>query len=121
DAVWRGGSLQHGHRPAVTGPAAPLSLDSIRPHLATRVIGTTLHLHDQVDSTNRVLAALAHEGAPDGTVVVAESQTAGRGRLGRTCVSPRGLTLYVSILFTRALHLDNLTCTTMLSPLLINA
>jgi len=99
----------------VTGPSDPLSLDAIRPHLATRVIGKTLHLHDQVDSTNRVLAALAHEGASDGTVVVAESQTAGRGRLGRTWLSPRGLNLYVSILLARALPAETVTWTPMLA------
>jgi len=103
----------------VTGPSDPLSLDAIRPHLATRVIGTTLHLHDQVDSTNRVLAALAHEGAPDGTVVVAESQTAGRGRLGRTWLSPRGLNLYVSILLTRALPPETVTWTPMLAAVAV--
>jgi BirA family biotin operon repressor/biotin-[acetyl-CoA-carboxylase] ligase len=58
-------------------------------------------MHDEVDSTNRLLADLAHKSAPDGTVVVAESQTAGRGRIGRQWVSPPGLNLYVSILLTR--------------------
>ncbi len=97
----------------------PLSLDTIRSHLSTRVIGTTLLLHDEVDSTNRVLADLAHQGVPDGTVVVAESQTAGRGRLGRTWLSPRGLNLYVSILLARMLPTETVTWMPMLAAVAV--
>jgi len=78
-----------------------LSIKAVRAHLTTRIIGATLSVHDEVDSTNRFLADLAHRGAADGTVVVANSQTAGRGRMGRQWVSPPGLNLYVSILLAR--------------------
>jgi BirA family biotin operon repressor/biotin-[acetyl-CoA-carboxylase] ligase len=50
------------------------------------------------DSTNDDAKRLAADGAPEGTVVVAERQTAGRGRLGRTWDSPEGLGLYLSVL-----------------------
>ncbi len=80
----------------------PLSLETIRAHLSTRELGAALSLHVEVDSTNHILADLARAGTAHGTVVVAESQTAGRGRLGRPWVSPRGLNLYVSILLTAA-------------------
>jgi len=50
------------------------------------------------DSTNRVAMEMAENGAPHGTVVVADAQTAGRGRLGRRWVSPAGKNLYVSLL-----------------------
>jgi BirA family transcriptional regulator, biotin operon repressor / biotin---[acetyl-CoA-carboxylase] ligase len=52
----------------------------------------------EVDSTQRVARDLARQGAPEGTVVIAERQTAGRGRLGRTWHSPPGLNLYCSVL-----------------------
>jgi BirA family biotin operon repressor/biotin-[acetyl-CoA-carboxylase] ligase len=52
---------------------------------------------DEVDSTNTVAASLARSGAPEGTAVVAEMQTAGRGRLGRSWCSPRGKNLYLSL------------------------
>ena len=78
------------------------SADAIHRHLRTRIIGQTLHVHDAVDSTNRVVAELAQAGAPDGTVVVAEAQTQGRGRLGRRWVSPPGMNLYLSILLARS-------------------
>ena len=54
---------------------------------------------DEVDSTNTACKRLASEGAPDGTVVIADGQTAGRGRLGRTFSSPCGMGLYLSILW----------------------
>jgi BirA family biotin operon repressor/biotin-[acetyl-CoA-carboxylase] ligase len=56
-------------------------------------------LLDSVSSTNDEVRRLAAEGAPEGTVVVADRQSAGRGRLGRRWSSPPGLGLYVSVLF----------------------
>jgi BirA family biotin operon repressor/biotin-[acetyl-CoA-carboxylase] ligase len=50
-----------------------------------------------IGSTNDIAARLAGGGAPEGTTVAAEAQTAGRGRLGRTWFSPPGAGLYVSI------------------------
>ena len=50
------------------------------------------------DSTNRVAMEMAENGARHGTVVVADEQTAGRGRMGRRWVSPPGKNLYVSML-----------------------
>jgi BirA family biotin operon repressor/biotin-[acetyl-CoA-carboxylase] ligase len=52
-----------------------------------------LHRYDVVSSTQTVARALAEEGAPHGTVVLAEEQTAGRGRLDRRWDSARGLNL----------------------------
>ncbi|MBQ9393042.1 MAG: biotin--[Oscillospiraceae bacterium] len=52
-----------------------------------------------VDSTNNVCRDLARQGAPDGTVVIADCQTAGRGRKGRSFLSPAGMGLYLSILW----------------------
>ncbi len=54
---------------------------------------------DSLPSTNTYLAALAREGASAGRVILAETQTAGRGRLGRSFFSPRGSGIYLSILF----------------------
>jgi BirA family biotin operon repressor/biotin-[acetyl-CoA-carboxylase] ligase len=52
----------------------------------------------QVDSTNRFLLDLARAGAPEGVVVVADHQSAGRGRLGRSWEAPPGGALLMSIL-----------------------
>lgn len=66
--------------------------------LETRWLARDLHWFDSVDSTNRVAQERAREGAPHGTTVVAEGQTAGRGRLGRSFYSPPYRNLYTSIL-----------------------
>ncbi len=51
-----------------------------------------------IDSTNTALKRMAREGAPEGLVLIADTQTAGRGRLGRSFFSPHGSGLYFSIL-----------------------
>ena len=53
---------------------------------------------DETESTNSIAKALAAEGASHGTVVTAESQTMGRGRLGRRFESPKGAGLYMSVI-----------------------
>ncbi|HEY3671976.1 MAG TPA: biotin--[acetyl-CoA-carboxylase] ligase [Acidimicrobiia bacterium] len=55
-----------------------------------------------LDSTNRHALDAARTGAPDGLVVVADEQTAGRGRLGRTWEAPPGSSLLVSVLLRRS-------------------
>jgi BirA family biotin operon repressor/biotin-[acetyl-CoA-carboxylase] ligase len=76
-----------------------LSLERLRRHLTTEVVGHHLYIFNSVDSTNRTLARLADRGATEGTVVLAEAQTAGRGRHGSEWFSPEGANLYVSVLF----------------------
>ncbi|NOQ63130.1 MAG: bifunctional biotin--[acetyl-CoA-carboxylase] ligase/biotin operon repressor BirA [Methyloprofundus sp.] len=60
----------------------------------------SFELHDQIDSTNSYLSALAHK-EPDSSAIIclAEQQVAGRGRRGRTWVSPFGSNIYLSILW----------------------
>jgi BirA family biotin operon repressor/biotin-[acetyl-CoA-carboxylase] ligase len=57
-------------------------------------IGWRIHYFDEVGSTQRVAAEMAADGAAQGTVVIAELQTAGRGRMGRSWHSPSGVNLY---------------------------
>jgi BirA family biotin operon repressor/biotin-[acetyl-CoA-carboxylase] ligase len=59
---------------------------------------TDVRWFERIDSTNRYLLACASEGAAEGVVAVADEQTAGRGRLGRTWVAPAGSALLVSVL-----------------------
>ncbi len=53
---------------------------------------------DTVDSTNNLLKAMAKEGRKEGTVIIADSQTGGRGRYDRKFYSPKGTGIYMSIL-----------------------
>lgn len=78
--------------------SSPLRPDDIRSTLATKRLGQHLHIHQSLTSTNSEAMTLAQNGAEDGTVVAAESQSAGRGRHARTWFSPPGLNLYCSII-----------------------
>ncbi|MBO7473264.1 MAG: biotin--[acetyl-CoA-carboxylase] ligase [Ruminococcus sp.] len=75
-----------------------LSADLILPLLNTKEIGRNIKVFDEVDSTNNVVRELETEKAPHGTSVVANRQTAGKGRIGRHFVSPPGVGLYLSVL-----------------------
>lgn len=57
-----------------------------------------LYVYPELDSTNTRLKAMASQGAEHGTVVLADSQTGGRGRMGRSFSSPAGMGVYLSIL-----------------------
>ncbi|MGH7251979.1 MAG: biotin--[acetyl-CoA-carboxylase] ligase [Nitrospiraceae bacterium] len=75
-----------------------LTAQSVQQALSTEAFGRTLHLLDGTSSTNTVAMSLGQQGASQGTVVVAESQTAGRGRSGRQWHSPPGKNLYCSVI-----------------------
>lgn len=66
--------------------------------LTTQSFGKPLHFFPTIDSTNTYAVKLAHEGVPEGTTVIADEQTGGKGRLGRTWVSPPGVNLYLSLI-----------------------
>ena len=70
----------------------------IQIELNTEIIGKQMEYFPSVDSTNRVAKALAYHGAADGTIVVAEEQTGGKGRLERNFYSPRGKGIWFSII-----------------------
>jgi BirA family transcriptional regulator, biotin operon repressor / biotin---[acetyl-CoA-carboxylase] ligase len=57
-------------------------------------IGWRIHYFEEIDSTQEAARELASGGAAEGTVVIAERQSAGRGRLGRSWHSPSGVSLY---------------------------
>jgi BirA family biotin operon repressor/biotin-[acetyl-CoA-carboxylase] ligase len=65
--------------------------------LQTHVLTGPVHYFETLDSTNNLAKELAAREAPEGTVVIAETQTGGRGRLGREWDSPPGVGLYVSV------------------------
>ena len=69
----------------------------LRPLLNTHDVGRVVHWYEEIGSTNDRARELADEGALAGEVVVAEAQTAGRGRRGRTWASPPRKNLYFSV------------------------
>lgn len=74
-----------------------ISADLITPLLTTKEIGRNIKVFSETDSTNTAAKKLASERAPHGTVVIAEKQTAGRGRMGRSFESPSGTGIYMSL------------------------
>lgn len=89
-----------------------LSESGIRQYLTEEAQTLNLRVFDEVDSTNLVLRKLAGEGAPEGTVVIAATQTGGRGRKGRNFFSPQGTGVYVSLLLKPKIAPDDATLIT---------
>ncbi len=83
-----------------------LSEKLITAHLNTKLLGRQLKVFDEINSTNTAAKELASGGAPHGTAVVADTQTMGRGRLGRTFVSPAGTGIYLSVILHPDLELE---------------
>ncbi|MCR5757232.1 MAG: biotin--[acetyl-CoA-carboxylase] ligase [Selenomonas sp.] len=86
----------------------------IRHGLKTKIIGQEIICHEEIDSTNNEAKRLARQGAKEGTVVVAESQTGGKGRLERQFFSPQGKGIWFSVILRpRFLPQDAPKCTLM--------
>ena len=80
------------------GRYAALHPEDVRAHLPQARRGIDLWCPEEVDSTNTRLKEAALRGAAAGTAIIAHRQTAGRGRQGRSFLSPEGKGLYLSVL-----------------------
>lgn len=78
----------------------------VKARLRTRFMGRTIHYFRRVASTNDVAKEFAARGAKEGTVIVAETQTRGRGRLGREWVSPEG-GIWLSVILRSTVNLKD--------------
>ena len=76
----------------------PLDTDRIQAALSDSIVGRRIHYHRLISSTMDAARELAHDGEPEGAVVIAEEQNKGRGRFNRVWVSPPGLNLYFTVL-----------------------
>ncbi|WP_442601069.1 biotin--[acetyl-CoA-carboxylase] ligase [Paenibacillus sp. KN14-4R] len=106
-AVWKGirslraqgyvfeASSRRGYR-LIQAPAK-LDIPVFLSKLETQTLGRSLHYYDEVDSTQTIAQQKIAEGAPEGTLIIAESQTAGRGRMGRKWHSPKGKGIWMSL------------------------
>ena len=74
-----------------------LTYEEIKKDLNTKFIGRKVYYHDTIDSTNISAKAIAHD-EDEGTIIVAEEQTQGRGRLGRHWESPKKKGIYFSLI-----------------------
>ena len=81
----------------LAGPC-PFNSAEVLSTLNTGFIGRELHFYPTLASTNLRAMELARDGAPEGTAVIADSQTQGKGRLGRSWHSPEGVNLHTSVI-----------------------
>ncbi|MEQ2528110.1 biotin--[acetyl-CoA-carboxylase] ligase [Robertmurraya yapensis] len=75
-----------------------VTANEIRLGLKTSTIGQEIHYHETVDSTQKIAHRLGLENVPEGTVVIADEQVGGRGRMNRPWHSPKGTGVWMSII-----------------------
>ena len=83
-----------------------LSVNLIAPLLRTKELGRNMKIFEEVESTNNTTKELDSDAVPNGTTIVADKQTVGRGRIGRSFVSPSGVGLYMSTLIRPEFSLE---------------
>jgi len=94
--------------------------EEIQHQLGTKNFGKKIIFYETVDSTMDAAFQMALKGCPEGTVICAEGQTKGRGRLGRSWTSPKGKGVYLSIVLHPALPPSEVAKLTLLSAVAVN-
>ncbi len=97
----------------LVGTPDVLSVCELRAALGDHPWAERIIVLPEVDSTNNYANQLAQSGAPDGTVVLAERQTGGRGRMGRSFDSPAGVGVYLTVLLRPSARADELSSLTL--------
>ena len=95
-----------------------IAAGDVKQGLGTKTIGSEILHYAEVASTNTLAMDLAQKGAVDGTVVIAETQTGGKGRLGRSWTSPTG-NLYVSVVLRPAVPISKAPLITLMGAVAV--
>jgi BirA family transcriptional regulator, biotin operon repressor / biotin---[acetyl-CoA-carboxylase] ligase len=82
----------------ITKKPDKISSNEIQLGLKTKQMGRNIHFEESVTSTQKIAQSLANNGVPEGTIVVADKQTNGRGRMYRTWHSPGGTGVWMSLI-----------------------
>lgn len=98
---------------------ASLNAEAVKRVAQTRLLGKVVHYWDEVDSTNAVLGRLLKEGVGEGTVVIADAQSQGRGRIGKSWFSPPRVNLYMSVLLDPPIQFSDARLLTLIGSLAI--
>jgi len=99
---------------------ADLAPERSQARLRSHVIGRPLRMLGDVASTNDCVMAAGRDGAREGLAIIADRQTAGRGRLGRPWASPAGVGLYTSILLRPTLPANQAPLLTLVAALSVS-
>jgi BirA family biotin operon repressor/biotin-[acetyl-CoA-carboxylase] ligase len=94
-----------------------LNPSAIQRRLGQSIFTRNIVFHASLDSTNTLAKELASGGAPEGTIVLAEEQTQGRGRMGRAWFSPGYVNLLLSMLLRPTIQPDHIFILTMIMAL----
>lgn len=94
-----------------------LSLAELKSRVKTKLAGSTLEYYDVIDSTNLEVKRQAEQGAPEGLLIVADKQVAGRGRRGRSWESPAGANIFMSLLLRPNYATDSVSQVTLVMAL----
>lgn len=93
--------------------------DEIKSVLKTKLFGKEIFHYKEVDSTNIVAKAKARDGAKEGTVFIAETQSGGKGRLGKAWESPEGTGIWMSTIVRPRILLQDVSGITLVAGLAI--
>ena len=96
-----------------------ITADELRLGLTTKFIGKNLHYEETVESTQKIAHRLAYEHAPEGTVIIAEEQVSGRGRMDRRWHSPKYTGIWMSIILRPSIPLPKAPQLTLLTAVAI--
>lgn len=94
-----------------------LSETGIRGYMDTRWLGKTIVYKDTMDSSNTQAKRMGEDGAENGTLVVTDCQTAGKGRRGRSWVSPVGMNCYYTVLLRPDIPAEKASMITLVAAL----
>lgn len=101
------------------GPTLSAKIKKLRAMLQTAFIGCQIEHYPQVASTNDIAIARGKTGAVEGTLIIAEHQTAGRGRYGRSWEAPFGKCLLVSVVLRHRLLRDQIALPNLIGAMAI--
>lgn len=88
--------------------------------MRTQWAGKSIAFFEEIDSTNAAARQLGESGAPEGTLVIAESQTGGKGRRGRQWFSPPGTGIWMTLLLRPRLSPDKVSALTLTAALSVS-
>ncbi|MFL6555436.1 MAG: biotin--[acetyl-CoA-carboxylase] ligase, partial [Bacillus sp. (in: firmicutes)] len=103
----------------ILGTPEKVTADEVRLGLTTNFIGRNIHYVESVESTQKIAHRLASEDAPEGTVILAEEQLSGRGRMARKWHSPKYTGIWMSMIIRPNIPLSNAPQLTLLAAVAI--
>ncbi len=103
----------------ITKKPDKISSNEIQLGLQTNAMGRNIHFAEEVTSTQKIAQTLAAEGAQEGTIVVADKQTNGRGRMARSWYSPSGTGIWMSMIIRPNIPINNTPQLTLLTAVAI--